>query len=401
MSERTATWLAWSLWVVNVLVSGTAIVISPEPSGLASDIAPALFIFAFATTGALVASRRPGNPLGWLMCAAALSFTLGAVAITFSGEEGETRRGDLPGAALAAWVGTFVWTLGIGPAATFLFLLFPNGRLPSRRWRPVAWLAGGSIASVVIGVAFDPGPIEDTRLLNPVGIPGAEAILSGVEVAGLIGLVGALFASITSLFVRFRAAATEERQQLKWIAYAGPLVALCVAGSFAIELTISGDAASNLSNALVSASVAIVPVAIGIAVLRHRLYDIDVVINRTLVYGALTATLAAAYLGTVLVLQLALSPLTEDSGLGIAGSTLAVAALFRPARARIQAFVDRRFYRRRYDAARTLERFSARLRDEVELDALGADLRGAVHETVQPAHVSLWLRTAGPGRAGQ
>ena len=196
--------------------------------------------------------------------------------------------------------------------------------------------------------------------------------------------------AVTGLFVKRRRATAEQRLQLKWFLFASLLLTVVLAVTAVAEAALTqGSNTANLVGGFVFAFMA---VSIGIAVLKHRLYDIDVVISRTLVYGALTATLAGAYLGSVLVLQLALSGLTEGSGLAVAGSTLAVAALFRPARSRIQELVDRRFYRRRYDAARTLESFGARLRDEVELDSLSADLRAVVNDTMQPAHVSLWLR---------
>ena len=227
---------------------------------------------------------------------------------------------------------------------------------------------------------------------NPVGIPGGAAILDAVATARAVLLALSAAASVVSLIVRFRAAPDAERQQLKWIAYAAPIVALAMAASLIIDSTSSGpDRGRRLETRSWGPTRAAVPVTIGIAILRHRLYDIDVVINRTLVYGALTATLAVTYLALVLLLGLAVG----DSGLATAASTLAVAALFRPARARIQAAVDRRFYRRRYDAARTLEAFSARLRDELDLDALRGEIRSVVGETVQPAHVSLWLREGG------
>jgi len=358
------------------------VLFGPLPAWSWSGVAGGLFILAFATTGALVASRRPDNPIGWLMCLSALAFVVGGVCEEISEYAAREDRWDLVAAQAAAWVGTYVWLLGVVPAATFLLLLFPDGRLPSPRWRPVAWLAGGSLGVTSLAIALSPGRIEDTPVTNPVGIPGAAAVFDALVAAGLVLVFVSILASCASLVARFRSARREQRQQLKWIAYSVPLVLLFLAASIAVSPELS------------TVGITVVPVAIGIAMLRHRLYDIDVVIKRTLVYGPLTATLAASYLGLVLLLQLLLSPLAGESDLAVAASTLAVAALFRPLRTRIRAGVDRRFYRQRYDAARTLEAFSGRLRDELDLEALGDDLRQVVRETVQPAHVSLWLREA-------
>jgi hypothetical protein len=218
---------------------------------------------------------------------------------------------------------------------------------------------------------------------------------AGIDPVAALGSVAVLFAalaSVASLVVRFRRSSGVERLQLKWLTYSAAIVGLVLL--FVIVAEATTGVSDELSNTLVSVSIAALPVSMGVAILRHGLFDIDVVINRTLVYGALTATLVGAYVGTVLLLQLALGPLTEDSDLAIAGSTLAMAALVRPLRARIQELVDRRFYRHRYDAARTLAGFGARVRAEVELDALSGELRSVVAETMQPAHVSLWLREA-------
>ena len=231
---------------------------------------------------------------------------------------------------------------------------------------------------------------------NPIGIEGAKGLLDGISGVGFALFVLAVPASAASMVVRFRRANPAEREQIKWFALAAGLLA-AVFVPVAIASSISPSYEQTAQGVLIAQDMltllfAAPALATGIAILRYRLYDIDVIINRTLVYGALTATLAAAYLGTVLLLQLALRPITESSDLAIAGSTLAVAGLFRPARVRIQSAVDRRFFRRRYDASRTLARFGAQLRDEVDLDALGSTLRRVVTETMQPAHVSLWLR---------
>jgi hypothetical protein len=378
---RVLVGVAWGLWLVTIVVALG--LISDLDDGVAIFIAYTLFILAFATVGALVASRRPRNPLGWILLAAGLSYVLGGTSEQVV-ENGGTGGLD----TLLAWIGTWIWIGGIAPVATFGLLLFPDGRLPSPRWRPVAWLAAGALAAVVIGLALTPGRFADTAIENPVGLEAAPWLPRGLGTAGAVALIAALAGSIASLRARYRVAGADERMQLKWLLYAAALVGANVAVSLPVEMLV-GDSVANVTNAITTMTTAAVPVAMGIAILRHRLYDVDVVINRTLVYGALTATLAAGYLGGVLLTQLIIG---AESGLAVAISTLAVAVLFRPARARIQGAVDRRFYRRRYDAARTLEAFGARLRDEVELDLVAADLRAVARDTVQPTHVSLWLR---------
>ncbi len=387
MSRRRATWLAWGSWGVTLTLFAFAIVYgafaeSTDDDEISTLLASLLFVVTFATVGAVVASRRPSNPIGWIMCLAGLAYGVGGASVSYleSLEPGATGAA----ATWAHWVSSWVWMVGIGPVVTLLLLLFPNGRLLSPRWRPVAIAGTAGLALIVVGIALSPGRFEDSAIENPLGVPGAEA-------AGAVGgplLFVAALASIASLAVRYRRGRHDERQQLKWLTYAGALVGVAAGALVVAELVVSSDI-SELSNTVVSTSLSAIPIAIGVAVLRHGLYDIDLVIRRTVVYGALTATLAGAYVGSVLLLQLLLSP---DSDFAIAGSTLAVAALFRPLRTRIQEVVDRRFFRSRYDAARTLEGFGARLRNEVDLDALGDELRRVVGDTMQPAHVSLWLR---------
>jgi hypothetical protein len=373
--------LAWGLWLlivgsfVGVVLTGAA-----AEDGEGSAFAYTFFVGAFATMGALVASRRPRNPIGWILLAGGASYSIGGLTIT------QTEHGDAP--VLVRWLSTWVWMAGIGPVATFGLLLFPDGRLPSPRWRAFAWFAAAAIVVTASVIAFAPGPFEDSTVENPLGFDAMPGLFDALQIVSPAALALAVFGSIASLFVRFRRARNVERQQLKWLTYTGALVGVALATAITIE-TIVGDRAVNLTNTIITLSLALVPVAMGIAILRYRLFDIDVVINRTLVYGALTATLGGAYLGTVLLVGLAVG----ESGFAVAVSTLAVAALFRPLRTRIQAAVDQRFYRRRYDAQQTLEAFGGRLRDELDLEALGDDLRGVVHDTVQPAHVSLWLRS--------
>ena len=365
--------LPWAIWLLTVAVFA-AIVPSALDDGLGLFLSYVLFVLAFTTVGALVASRQPRNAIGWLLMLAGLSYVLGGVSAS---------AGDDP-PALVAWFGEWIWLVGIGPVATFGLLLFPTGHLPSPRWRPVAWLAVVALILAVGAVAFKPGRFEDSAIENPVGIPGLP---DGAGTAALLVLLVALAGSIASLRARYHAAGPLERMQLKWLLYAAALVAAGVVITAPLEALL-GETGVAITNVVVTLTLGTVPVAMGIAILRHRLYDVDLVIRRTLVYGVLTATLGATYLGLVLLIGLAVG----RSGLAVAVSTLAVAALFRPALARIQGAVDRRFYRRRYDAAQTLEAFGAHLRDELDLEALAADVRAVVRDTVQPAHVSLWLR---------
>jgi hypothetical protein len=385
----TAPRLAWGSAALAVLVLVTGWVLSVAGSNTQSVLAAAIVI-GFAGVGALIASRQPGNLIGWLFCGIAVAGSLMSLSGGFAdywldGNSASTALGEL-----AASYGDVSWIPAILPAATFLLLLFPNGRLPSRRWRPVAWCAGIGIALHFVGDFTDPGPLVDyPTVVNPYGVD--SPVLELVQGIGAFLLFVALVGSPLALVLRFRRAGHDERQQIKWLALAGAVAAATLVIAV-VTWDLLGETAAN---SVIMLSILALPVAAGVAVLRHRLYDIDVVINRALVYGALTATLAAAYVGSVLLLQLVLSP---SSDLAIAASTLAVAALFRPARARIQEVVDRRFYRRKYDAQRTLEAFAAHLRDEVELPALTGELAAVVHQTMQPAHVSLWLRApeAGP-----
>jgi hypothetical protein len=394
VNSHKATRVAWTLWVLAIsglvfslvfnLVTGTGdfdLVI----------VAFASFVLAFSTVGALIGSRQPRNPIGWVMCAMALAFVIGGVAVTYTGYS-QAAKSSLPGETLFAWLGNWSWGVALG-LTSFLLLLFPYGRLPSPRWRIVAWGAACGTLFLPAGVGLKPGPLPDTSTDNPVGIPGTAGLMEALESIGVLLIVVSTVASAVSVIVRFRRSRGEERQQLKWLTYAAALVAAGLAASIPLEATGRHD---QLSNFLTTQSLTFIPVCIGIAILRYRLYDIDLIINRTLVYGALTALLALVYLAIVVALQNAI-PGADDSDLTIAGSTLAVAALFQPLRTRVQGFIDRRFYRHKVDAQRTLEAFSAHLRDEVELNHLQAQLIAVVGDTMQPAHASLWLRSPAAG----
>jgi hypothetical protein len=398
MSRRTASRLAWSLWAVALVLVLPGPVVSALVNPLAGDIPYLLGFIAVqlgaSTAGAIIASRFPGNAVGWLFLAIGLGVSA-AFALAGYAELGLTTDiGPLPGADLAAWAEAFLFIPAAMVLPIVLLFVFPDGRLPSPRWRPVFWTvaAFGALGSCV--TAFKTGRVgpEGGRIPNPLAAPGdLGPLLKDIDsVTNMLAPV-AFACGVAAIVVRYRRSGGVERQQVKWFAYAAAVVAV----GFALTIATPGGLIADLGFLAGLLGLAGLPVAAGIAIFRYRLYDIDVVINRTLVYGGLTATLVAAYLGSVLLLQLALSPLTEQSDLAIAGSTLAVAALFRPLRSRIQATVDRRFFRRRYDAARTLESFGARLRDEVELDSLDAELRWVVAQTMQPAHVSVWLRGEG------
>jgi hypothetical protein len=295
-----------------------------------------------------------------------------------------------------------MWAPALGLLGTYLLMLFPDGRLPSRRWHPLAWLSGAVIISVSLTNALRPGRLPDLGgVPNPFGLeeyPWIANVTQGVTL--LLPLC--VLASALSLVLRFLRSGGEEREQIKWIAFAASFVSLVglitVVSTFRFAPEFLETAGTQplwleLLQDVEQLSFAGVPVVVGIAILRYRLYEIDLLINRTLVYGALTAILAALYFGGIVLLQRLFVALTgERSTLAVVASTLLIAALFNPLRRRIQSFIDRRFYRRKYDARKTLEAFSAKLRDETDLETLNDDLVGVVRQTMQPAHVSLWLR---------
>ena len=365
------------------------------PSDLFGGAAGAAFLLmglAFAAVGAIVATRLPEHPIGWIFCATGLLWSVGLFGYEYAryGLYGTSER--LPGAAAGAWL-QFVETQLVAGMVALSLLLFPDGRLPSRRWKPVAVVTVVGMAGVTLGSVLRPGPFDDPFAVvsNPTGVAGIRGVCDAVVMLGWLLMWGGMLAAAVSAPLRLRRAPGVERQQLKWVLAAGPLVAAAVVADMATWF-IWPHGHLQARMAVIGVAFAVLPITAGIAILRYRLYDIDVVINRALVYAGLTATLAVAYLATVLLLELVLNGATGDSSLAVAISTLAVAALFRPARARIQTAVDRRFYRHRYDARRTLESFSTRLRDEIDLDTLGAAFGAVVTEALQPAHVSLWLR---------
>jgi MFS family permease len=395
MSARTERRLAWLTWALSIaLVASSVLMWAARDEPLHHLAANSYFNLAligltFPLVGALIVAKQPRQIVGWLFCGSGLGNAFSVAASAWSTYAISTHPG-LPGGNFAAWLESMMFVPSLA-AMIFLLLLFPDGRLPAPRWRWVAKTALTGIAILELFFVLHPHSLDSesgVHVHNPFGIQALNVplFLASLVAVGLVFV--ALCGSFAALVSRFRHSRGRERLQLKWFTYAaGVVTVLAVGGNF-----IPTSVGYGIFEAIVIGP--LLAAAVGVAMLRHQLYDIDVVINRTLVYGALTAILAGVYVGTVLLLQLALDPLTSDSSLAVAVSTLAVAALFRPIRARVQAAVDRRFYRRKYDAAQTLEQFSARLREQVDLDALGGELRGVVTETMQPAHVSLWLRGA-------
>jgi hypothetical protein len=345
---------------------------------------------SYAPVGALVAARRPANPVGWLLCLYGFALSIGHFSAQYAIYTLLAHPNSLPVGEALAWIASWILPPIIG-LQVFSFLLFPTGKLPSKRWRWLAWL---TVAFVIVGVissAFSFGANAGLGPIpNPLGIEGFSNVYDMV-----FNVLPILYVAVTtSLFVRLRRAIGVERQQIKWFAYAVAATIIGITFAYMIPDTIDTPLwFERVGFALNIAVTPAIPISMGIAILRYRLYDIDFIINRTLVYGALTAILAAHYFVSIVLMQLVFVELTgQRSTLAVVASTLVIAALFNPFQRWVQAFVDRRFYRRKYDAAKTLEAFSAKLRDETDLDALSDDLVGVVRETMQPAHVSLWLR---------
>ena len=411
MRARAASWLAWSLaalCVAMVVALGAQYVLirsSQMPSSLGTrltliDLLVGVPFLAFPLVGALIASRRPRNPIGWICLAVGLLFMLLGVTDFYS-QYGVASPGSVPFPVAIYSLSEWLWVPAVGLMGTYLLLLFPDGRLPSRRWRPLAWLSGVTIVLLSAVVLLDPGPLQGLGgVRNPFGLEEHPWVADAFNIVFPL-LTVCILASALSLVLRYRRSRGEEREQIKWIAFAASVLAFLFLAGVGGSLLASGTtgAAEPLWLKLLQNAIALsyvgVPVAVGFAVLRYRLYDIDLLINRTLVYSSLTVSLAVVYFGGVTVTQAIFRALTgqeEQPQLTIVASTLVIAALFMPLRRGIQSFIDRRFYRRKYDARKTLEAFSAKLRDETDLEALNAELVSVVRETMQPAHVSLWLR---------
>ena len=414
MKRHAAFWLAWSLAGVSVamFVAGFALalltlnvadpVTRPSVGGI-DGLLIFLPFLAFPIVGALVASKRPRNPIGWICLTAGLFWMLIAIGDQ-STAYGLATTGSPPGPVMLDALTLFAWAPPVGLLGTFMVMLFPDGRLPSRRWRPLAWFSGAAILLASVALELEPGRLPYRGgVRNPLGIEGHPWV-QVVAVICILLLPLCIIASALSLISRYRRSDREVRQQIKWLAFAASFVGVTYLSALIGGLFLAPDslftegkspAWVSLLFSAVLISYAGIPTAIGIAILKYRLYDIDILINRTLVYGSLTATLAAFYFAGVAATQTTFRAITgqeQQPQLAVVISTLAIAALFGPLRRRIQIVIDRRFYRRKYDSARILATFSARLRDEVDLKSLSDDLLEVVRETMQPAHVSLWLR---------
>jgi hypothetical protein len=399
MSHRAA-WLAWLLWTLCVMLAASGVLLDfytppvPARHGPNFDVFAGVLLLSYPTIGAFIVSHRPKNAVGWVLCGMGLIVEVHAFAGAYADYTLFAHPGSLPGGKIMLWLTEWLAFPGGTLGVVLLVLLFPTGRLLARGWQAVAWMAVGGAALFALWWATVPGPFYLYRsIYNPFGIGGdlGEAL----DVLGRVGMAVLLLsaiASVFSVFLRLQGAEGEERQQIKWFAYA----AAVLGGAFLVIIPaaqeIGGPGAAFVLAVTVLSGV---PVSLGAAILRYRLYDIDRIINRTLVYGTLTGTLALVYFGGITAAQAVFRSLTgqeEQPQLLIVASTLVIAALFMPLRRRIQGFIDRRFYRRKYDATKTLEAFSAKLRDETDLETLNSELVGVVRETMQPAHVSLWLR---------
>lgn len=399
VSPRAAAWLSWSLCLLSGALTALAVLLlilnRSHPNVHIFDYGAMLTVSAIAAApvGAVISSRRPETPVGWIICALGLNSAVEHFSSQYAIYALRAEPGSLPGGEAMAWISSWFWAPGTC-LLVFLLLLFPNGRLPSRRWRWFAWFSVAVLVASILSSALMSGPVIWLgSIQNPFGIEGAQSLLGSVVSVsttlenGILALVAAV-----SLFLRLRWTRGEEREQIKWFAYAGAVMA----GSFVLTYVVSAEIGVRwvfwASFAVLIVGVFGLATAIGVAVLKYRLYEIDLIINRSLVYLILTASLVLVYLGCVALLQFAFRSLTgEGSQLAVVASTLVIAALFNPFRKRIQTVIDRRFYRRKYDAQKTLEAFSRRLRDEVDLESLTTEMLSVVEDTLQPEHASLWL----------
>ena len=390
--------LAWSLWAAATVMAALGIVMTVFADAPLDMVDGWALTLITATIGALMVARVPRNPIAWILLGVGLLgglriFTTGTADLVLLAGYGPRGVG-----VASAWLSSWLFWPTILVPVTFVLLLFPDGRLPSPRWRVVAWSAAVSISALAALAAFAPD-VENPRWReNPFALSGDSPVLAVLEVISAITVFPALFGAAASLIVRSRRAKDVERQQLKWVAYGGATAVLLLV----LLLQVPDSEADPLQAVMVQVgfvgALAMVPASIAIAILRYRLYDIDRIISRTVSYTLLSGVLVSIYVAGVLLLSRALASVGAGSDLAVAVATLAAAAVFQPARRRIQNAVDRRFNRRRYDAQRTVDAFSSRLQNEFDLDALGSELVHVAAKTMEPATLSLWLRDPAGGR---
>ncbi len=400
MTDPVIRRLAWAVFDASLLMflGGLVLTVTLLHQAIQVGSVPALLFLAPSIAGILIARRQPDNRIAWILLAIGAIVGFGAASEPYVEYGVGSHPGSLPAAGYVAAVSGGLWVPTLGLTSTYLVLLFPDGRLPSSRWRPVAWASGITMSLLVLTFTFAPGTFEQNPTVrNPLGIDALKPALS-VALVALPILPLCMLASAAGLIVRFRRSGGVERLQLKWLASAAAVVASVYLVMMVLSWyfnTLSGEASPRWLDVLGNIAVltfVLIPIAIVVAILKHGLYGIDRLISRSVSYAVITGTLLAIYFGLVTA---AGSFMPKGNSLGVAGATLVVAALFQPLRRRVQAAVDRRFNRARYDAGRTVEAFSTRLRDEVDLDSLRADLIAVVRGTMEPATVGLWLRSSG------
>jgi hypothetical protein len=385
-AQRLTGWRAAVVWVVAVsgfVAIGLGQILNPD--SLIVVLIIGAVIESFGLVGAILVVRLPGNPVGWLLWASGAALAWAVAGVTYATHSGLACGGCLPATVPIALIANAGFAPILGAVGIFLPLLFPDGRLPSPRWRPVAWLGLAAIVMFTSMIGFAPGPISAAiPIENPVGFTGLGEFFGLFGIVATVTLLVSMVLALVSVIWRFRHSDAIERQQLRWFGYAG----LGMVAAVAVGLIAPWESAW----VLIFAGLGLLPLATGVAILRYRLYDLDRLVSRTIAYATVVGILLAVFAGGILIFQAALEPLIGKNGAGVAASTLLVVALFQPLLRRVKARVDRRFNRGRYDAERTVTAFAGRLRDEVDLASLGVDIRATVIHTVEPASVSLWLR---------
>jgi MFS family permease len=388
MNRTRARRVAIGLSSLCVISIGAAFLFATSDWGPFGIALFALWIAIATAVGGLIASRRPENAVGWLLLATAACIGVGVFTTVYAAWAFESHGGTPPLAPVAAWLQTWLFA-PTGVLLLYLVLLFPTGRLRSPRWRWVGRIGATATAVVIVTFAFMPGPLEAVKSVdNPLGIAGARPIFELLQSFALYALAGAILLGLVSIVLRLRRARGDERQQVKWFTYT--VVALVVA-------VVSGQLLSGLLRIELLAFLPwylgflALPISIGMAILRYRLYDIDRIVSRSLSYTIVTALLGGVFAFVIIVPALIVGGGRKTPDYQIAIGTLLAAVLFRPVLRRVQRVVDHRFNRRRYNAEQTVDAFTARLREQIDIDALGAELVGVIATTMQPAHASLWL----------